>query len=252
MQRIADLTPITSETTINNEDITITSNGTYTAAEGYTGIGTATVSIPITPKLNVAPLGVTIDENGIASDFKAVTGFSNYGGFAINTGGKFLNAVLPHQNQISFYLAFRTPAEKQAIVFCGASDSATLNSQQWQISIDSGFTGISINATNYGTKTAAYAFEPDTDYIVRYTQTYSGSWLVLTAISTDGGETYTQIKSESGRFDTDSYDIVDYCRLTQFGYVNVSGTMTACTASIDLKKTGFKNTTNNFVYMFAE
>ncbi len=32
--------------TINNEDLTITSNGTYTASEGYTGIGTATVNVP--------------------------------------------------------------------------------------------------------------------------------------------------------------------------------------------------------------
>ena len=31
--------------TINNEDMTITSNGTYTASEGYTGIGTATVNV---------------------------------------------------------------------------------------------------------------------------------------------------------------------------------------------------------------
>ena len=31
--------------TINNQDITITANGTYTADEGYTGIGTATVNV---------------------------------------------------------------------------------------------------------------------------------------------------------------------------------------------------------------
>ena len=33
-------------TEINNEDITITQNGEYSASEGYTGIGTATVSVP--------------------------------------------------------------------------------------------------------------------------------------------------------------------------------------------------------------
>lgn len=32
--------------TINNQDITITQNGSYTADEGYTGIGTATVNVP--------------------------------------------------------------------------------------------------------------------------------------------------------------------------------------------------------------
>ena len=35
---------------INNQDITITSNGTYTADEGYTGIGTATVALPLGTK----------------------------------------------------------------------------------------------------------------------------------------------------------------------------------------------------------
>ena len=30
---------------INNQDLTITANGTYTAAEGYTGIGEATVNV---------------------------------------------------------------------------------------------------------------------------------------------------------------------------------------------------------------
>lgn len=31
---------------INNQNITITTNGTYTAEQGYTGIGTATVNVP--------------------------------------------------------------------------------------------------------------------------------------------------------------------------------------------------------------
>lgn len=46
--------------TINNEDITITSNGEYTASEGYTGIGTATVNVP-------QPTGtISITANGTA------------------------------------------------------------------------------------------------------------------------------------------------------------------------------------------
>ena len=32
--------------TINNQDITVTQNGTYTAESGYTGLGEVTVSIP--------------------------------------------------------------------------------------------------------------------------------------------------------------------------------------------------------------
>ena len=36
-------------TQIINEDITITANGIYTASEGYTGIGKATVALPLGP-----------------------------------------------------------------------------------------------------------------------------------------------------------------------------------------------------------
>ena len=32
---------------VNNEDLYITTNGVYTAGEGYTGIGTATVNVPL-------------------------------------------------------------------------------------------------------------------------------------------------------------------------------------------------------------
>lgn len=45
---------------INNEDMTITANGEYTASEGYTGIGTATVNVP-------QPTGtISITANGTA------------------------------------------------------------------------------------------------------------------------------------------------------------------------------------------
>lgn len=45
-------------TTINNQNITVTENGEYTADEGYTGLGTVTVNVP-------APSGtINITENG--------------------------------------------------------------------------------------------------------------------------------------------------------------------------------------------
>ena len=44
---------------INNENITVTSNGTYTAGEGYTGLGTVDVNVAdipaVTEELNVTP-----------------------------------------------------------------------------------------------------------------------------------------------------------------------------------------------------
>lgn len=45
---INSITPVVSGggTTINNEDITVTVNGEYTASTGYTGLGTVTVNVP--------------------------------------------------------------------------------------------------------------------------------------------------------------------------------------------------------------
>lgn len=248
---IYDLRKKRTRTTINNEDITITANGEYTASEGYTGLGTVTVNVtPPTPlKLNIMPLGCDINEDGIASGFKAYTAGDNFGGFAINTGGLFLENKLVHQNQISFQIAFHTPETKQALQFCGSPNASTGNI--WFIGLNADFTAISFNGYNYTNKTASYNFDTDTDYIVRYTQYYSSGWFVKTEVSTDG-ETFTQIKNESGRLDTDSYGVSSYCNFTQFGYTNISGTMTACPATIDLKKTGFINNTTGFTYFFAE
>lgn len=47
---------IPTGSTINNQDITITQNGTYTADEGYTGLGTVTVNV------NKSKFGITIDD----------------------------------------------------------------------------------------------------------------------------------------------------------------------------------------------
>jgi hypothetical protein len=46
-------------TEINNQDITVTENGTYTADTGYTGLGTVSVNVP-----NPSTGTVTITENG--------------------------------------------------------------------------------------------------------------------------------------------------------------------------------------------
>lgn len=58
-------------TVINNQDITITANGVYTAGEGYTGIGTATV--------NVVPQLTTLNatENGTYTPQSPNVGYSS-------------------------------------------------------------------------------------------------------------------------------------------------------------------------------
>lgn len=44
-------------TVINNQDITITENGEYTAEEGYTGLGTVTVTVPSGGILTTVTIG---------------------------------------------------------------------------------------------------------------------------------------------------------------------------------------------------
>lgn len=62
--------------TINNEDMTITANGEYTASEGYTGIGTATVNVPnpSTGTLSVTSNGIYDVTNYASADVNVPTG----------------------------------------------------------------------------------------------------------------------------------------------------------------------------------
>ena len=45
-QKVEIQKPQGGGTTINNQDLDITQNGTYTADEGYTGLGTVDVDVP--------------------------------------------------------------------------------------------------------------------------------------------------------------------------------------------------------------
>ena len=56
---VANITGGGGGTTINNQDITVTENGTYTANEGYTGLGTVEVQVP-NPSTGI----LSIVENG--------------------------------------------------------------------------------------------------------------------------------------------------------------------------------------------
>ena len=55
---------------VNNQDITITENGEYSAGEGYTGIGTATVALPLGAK------AITANDTYIALD-EGLQGYSS-------------------------------------------------------------------------------------------------------------------------------------------------------------------------------
>lgn len=62
---------ITSGTTINNQNKTITSNGSYTADEGYTGLGTVTVNTPV-----IKNQEKTATSNGVVTPDTGYTGLS--------------------------------------------------------------------------------------------------------------------------------------------------------------------------------
>ncbi|MCR5260650.1 MAG: hypothetical protein K6C94_02310 [Candidatus Gastranaerophilales bacterium] len=238
----------TSDTTISNQDKTVTANGEYTADENYTGLGTVTVAVPM-KALRITKLGCNISDDYIASNFHGYDNDSSsvFGGFTFNSGGKFLNEKILHQHFSAFQIAFKTPATKQATVLCQGSSSAT---NSLSLTLNADFSKITVSSPNFINKSADYAFDADTWYIVRYKQQWSSAdgWQVITSISADGGENFTVLKTESGRFDTDSNGITYYLADTQFGYKQNQN----IAFEIDLKNTGFIDYNNDFTYMFAE
>lgn len=58
-----DIAANTVGAVINNEDITVTSNGVYTASEGYTGLGEVTVNVSgVSPVVKDSVIRVYTDE----------------------------------------------------------------------------------------------------------------------------------------------------------------------------------------------
>lgn len=238
----------TTGVTINNQDKTVTQNGTVTADENHTGLGTVTVAVPM-KALRITQLGCSISDDYIASNF---CGFNNdatsvFGGFTFSTGGKFLNAKISHQHFSAFQIAFKTPPAKQAFIISDGSSGA---SNSLTLSLNADFSKITVTSPNFINKSADYAFDADTWYIVRYKQQWSSAdgWQVITSISADGGKNFTVLKTDSGRFDTDSNGITYYLADTQFGYKQNQN----IAFEIDLKNTGFIDYNNDFTYMFAE
>lgn len=80
--------------TINNQDITITANGEYTAAAGYTGIGTATVNVPnpSTGTLSITSNGTYNVTSYASADVNCpepdIVSATNTTGSAISSGDK--------------------------------------------------------------------------------------------------------------------------------------------------------------------
>ena len=85
--------------TINNEDITVTQNGEYTASEGYTGLGTVTVNTPV-----INNQDMTITENG---EYTASEGYTGLGTVTVEVqsggsigNGQFMVKVIDYDGTI--------------------------------------------------------------------------------------------------------------------------------------------------------
>lgn len=68
-------------TKINNQDITVTENGTYTAEDGYTGLGTVEVHVPTGGGAEIKNQDITVTENGT---YTADEGYTGLGAVNVN------------------------------------------------------------------------------------------------------------------------------------------------------------------------
>lgn len=73
------ISSIPTGSTINNEDITVTTNGTYTASSGYTGLGTVEVTVPT---VNNTTLSVTPTTS--SQSFTPSSPYTGYGTITVN------------------------------------------------------------------------------------------------------------------------------------------------------------------------
>jgi hypothetical protein len=77
-------------TKINNQDITVTKNGTYTAEDGYTGLGTVEVNVPTGSGVEIKNQDITVTVNG---SYTADEGYTGLGTVNVNVpaGGEPVN-----------------------------------------------------------------------------------------------------------------------------------------------------------------
>ena len=69
---------------IKNQDLTITENGTYSADEGFTGLGTVEVNVPTGGGTEINNQDITVTENGT---YTADAGYTGLGTVSVNVQG---------------------------------------------------------------------------------------------------------------------------------------------------------------------
>lgn len=105
---------------VNNEDVYITTNGVYTAGEGYTGIGTATVDIPLGEK--------SITENG--EFYASSDGLQGYSSVMVNVPeGDIVTAT----NATNSAIASGDKVWLEKKTSAGTRDFSTYNSQNFTL-----------------------------------------------------------------------------------------------------------------------
>lgn len=115
-------------TEINNQNKEITANGTYTADEGYTGLGTVTVNVPNTENiLDITNSDtITIEDNTLViDDNKPYTQISYIqSNNASGISGQFINTKVKAANDIGFEIKLSTQecsTDYPAILYGGSS-----------------------------------------------------------------------------------------------------------------------------------
>lgn len=269
-----DLTPSSppqsNNPTINNEDITVTQNGTYTCSEGYTGLGTVEVNVPsaFNGILNCLKYGADIDSNGIASNFRVTytadntgvsNGYNKIGGihaiFTNNsavTNVKVCNLVYQYgltnlqQGAFKGLYKFKLDENGTDYQFCG---------KQAPYYGDAGNSLIlSINSTrdtlNFKTydenRNFSYNFAANTWYWLTITYGWSGSsWQFVLEISTDGTN-YTQLGQFNKEINKSTLEKllsvalgVSYDWYTNTDLTSVTNGVHIFDGEIDLLETGF-------------
>ena len=234
---------------INNEDITVLTNGTYNCSQGYTGLGEVVVNVPSGgPQKNYCNINATVTD-GIANNFGTHTDTSSnaYGGIQ-PLSCLFLNPMFPSGSTI-FQVKIKTPSTAiqtswdvpVGTIYYSKYWGTSGGSSDLIIQISSSLTTFKSFGLGKSSIQPSYNFSLNTWYIFQYRS--NGIY-----ISTDNGETYTRVDSNSYTVSWNSMKNVQFGMSANYN----ATTYSVSNCSIDLTKTGWINTSTGYSYMLIE
>lgn len=190
-------------TTINNEDITVTQNGEYTASTGYTGLGTVTVNVPNKADLLTDEVTRTVTTKSRGRVPAQLTGVTQTGGTMTDdfvytcASGAYLmpNEVFPLNSADTWELQFKyTYANKtnenltgddytNPCLFIGGDRKLSMwlssNGTSWDITGGGNSTVALVNGTTYYCK---FGFD-GTKYYINYNTDGSDVYLPMNTVN---------------------------------------------------------------------